>query len=327
MNWRMMFLFFSGVAQAETTLSTPYIDQLKREMGADAAPPTESYTESLKRKMESERGQPESSRGYSEYLKNTDPLKKTTDTPVPSYSETEKGKLAPEERGSAIQAVYDGRSDLSAKIDRTGIHRAFGFRYGASLSRDFTANSDYLARNFNDTYGRTYAPDLSFFYEFQPFHSEWFGNFGIVGMWGFSFFQGKGQFAYAVPNPSGGTFSSESNTKFKFIIMPFTVGLNYRFNLLRYVRPYIFVGPSSIVYVETRDDVKRGNRGHSEALLVSVGASFLLDWINSSSSTDLYTTHGIKHYYINLEYIRVIPVVGEVSLGMSGLVAGLTFEY
>src|SRR3712207_8577409 len=47
---------------------------------------------------------------------------------------------------------------------------------------------------------------------------------------------------------------------FLFIAVPVMVGLDYRFNLLKYVRPFVMAGPTAIAYFETRDDDREGDR-------------------------------------------------------------------
>ena len=110
---------------------------------------------------------------------------------------------------------------------------------------------------------------------------------------GMSYFHGLGVFAQPleIPQPggtsSGKLFSNQSNTKYQFFAAPVTVGLDYRFNLFRFLRPYIIAGPTVVGYVEMRNDATPGSHGHSEGFLVAAGASLLLDWMSSEGSWDL----------------------------------------
>lgn len=311
-----------------------YIEELKSQMREQGQPTDErldasspqNYIDAVKK--HDLPPVPEESTSYIEQLRmlNAADEKKEPEG-TPSYLEREKAKLEPQPEGGAIDALLTGNSELTAK-KRGNIHYAFGLRYGVSISRLISAPAGTQRQAFNDIYGSQYAPDLSLFYEFQPFHSEWFGNFGIVAMAGLGYFRGFGQYSFDVPKPgNAGNFDPKSSTKFQFFAIPLTVALDYRFNLFRVLRPYILVGPTLVGYFETRDDSVRGNRGNSRSLLVSTGVSILLDWMDTSASWDLYTIHGIHHYYLTVDYSRLFPIGGDVDYGMSGVTLGFTFEY
>lgn len=315
----------SSSAHADNNTASPYVDALRKKLDSETPAPTESYTESLRVKL----GGSETSQGYSEQVRQQ-LLKKDTDqlAPVPpsSYTETEKQRLGPPENGGAIQAVNEGHSELKAK--RVGeIHHAAGLRYGASLTRDITAAAGAASAPFNSIYGSNYAPDVTLFYEYQPFHSEWFGNFGLVSSLGVGYYHGGGKFSVDLTKPSGGQFGTESRTKFQFFTLPLMAGVDYRFNLLRYLRPFVMVGPTLIYYTEKRSDDRESFSGYSKGVFFSGGVSILLDWINGASSWDLYTEHGVKHYYLTVDYSRLSTFSGVVSVAVSGINAGLTFEF
>lgn len=294
------------VTEERSNGSDSYIDSLKKDQVVPVAEDPVGYSQQLKEQNARDEKQEEG----------------------PSYLERERLKLKPKEQGGAIAAVLEGKSEIAAK-EPGDIHYAVGLRYGVSLTRMITAGPGVGLRDFNDIYGARYAPDFTLFYEYQPFHSEWFGNIGIVGMAGLGYYRGVGQYGISIPKPNGGTgdFSANSTTQFQFIAIPVTVALDYRFNLLRLIRPYILAGPTAVGFFETRSDSVSGNRGYSGSLLVSVGASIQLDGMDPQGSLDLYATHGIHNYYLTVDYSRLIPFYGDVQFGMSGFTVGFAFEY
>ncbi len=325
-RWATGFLIFflPVISFADENPNGSYIEQLKKEIGPEKSS-SENYSEIIKKNLEHK--EPTSNSSYIEKLKATDPeVQKGPPNEDETYIDHEKAKLAPKELGGAIQAVKEGNSQLEAK--KTGdIHHAFGMRYGVSLTRDVSAAPGILKASFSSIYGGNYAPDLSFFYEFQPFHSEWFGNLGIIGMGGLAYFNGYGQFAFPIAQPNGGYFSSLSNVKFQFFTIPVSLGLSYRFNLFRILRPYVVVAPTLIGYLEMRSDSIAGYHGDSRGLLTSLGVSILLDWMSSKSSWDLYTNYSVKHSYLTIDYSRLSTLGGDVHFTTNGIVMGLAIEY
>ncbi len=313
-------LYSSAFAES----NSPYIDRLKNKLGPAEESP-ESYTEQQKREIPSK----DPFEGYTERLKQSHPHL----SPSPegeSYSEKQRLRLEPKDQGGAIQAVNEGRSELHL-IKKGSIHQAFGMRVGASLNSNFDATSGVKGIDFASIYGGNFSPDLSFFYEYQPFHSEWFGNFGFIGMAGVSYYHGYGRFTEtlrrATPSGLGEEFPLSSRTKFQFFVVPLSVALDYRFNLLRFVRPFIMAGPTLALYAETRSDSKKGNRGYSKAFFTTVGAAIPINWLSKESDWNLYNDYQIKRFSLTLEYSRMQSVASDVNFTISGILAGLTFEY
>lgn len=307
-------------AQAEE-VHQPYIDQLKIHMED-----TESndYIPSLKRELESQ--EPETRESYINDLKESDPSLQESPNASPSYTEQERIKLPYHSDEGAIEAVLADRSELKAKISGP-IHNAIGMKFGISLNRAITSPTQ--SRQFDEIYGGNSAPNLSLYYEFQPFHNEWFGNVGIFGMAGICYYHGDGIFAVGLNRPagSGTAFPAQANTQFQFFAAPVTIGLDYRFNLFRFLRPFIMAGPTTVGYVEMRNDAVAGSRGHGEGYLFSVGTLILLDWFSKTSAWDLYSSFGIKHSYLSVDFTRVSTLTGPIQYGTSGIMAGMTFEY
>jgi hypothetical protein len=247
-----------------------------------------------------------------------------------NYVDAEKQKLGIVPEGGAIQALNEGRSELHAK--KVGkIRHAFGIKYGDNrfLTRDISATSDIQLRKFTDVYGAGYSPDVSIFYEFQPFHSKYFGNIGFVGQFGVAYFQGKGQFSSALLIPGGGgtAFPALSSTSFQFFAVPVTLGIDYRFNLFHYLRPFALVGLNGVVVAEMRNDNINGSHGYTVGLTGTVGVSILLDWVSATSTWDYYSGFDIKHYYLTIDYSHTRSFLGLINYEVSGFSAGLTFEY
>ena len=333
---------------AETSLS-PFIDsvnaELKKNEGEEPVlserrtiPDEGSYTEHLKKRLEAKDAKEAEETGihprdsFIEETRLSDPKKFKSAKEVEfeqddaSYTALEKAKLAPKKDDGAIEDFQKGKSQLHAQ-KKGDIHQSYGFRYGLGPNRNITGTPSAVARPFNDIYGSHYAPEVSFFYEYQLIHSEMWGSMGIMGMAGISYFHGQGQFPFALENPSGGLFPSTSNTLFQFFLMPFTLAASFRFNLFHFLRPYFVIGPSLITFVEMRNDNFSGNRGHSQGLFYSVGVSLLMDWISESAMWQLYTTQGVQHFYISMDYSRLMPLSGDISFTISGLSLGLTFEF
>ncbi|MEK6704244.1 MAG: hypothetical protein AABZ06_00485 [Bdellovibrionota bacterium] len=301
----------------------PYIDSLKEELNVNDE--SESFINSVKKKFQQEENSTTSS--YIEELKATDANSGRTDEST-GYTEKEKAKLSTTPTGGAIEALNQGRSQLHARIEGD-IRHALGVRIGTSTIRDITASAGAGLRFFNDVYGTGWAPDITFMYEFQPFHSEWFGNIGLVFGAGVAYYSGYGSFQFQLTNAQDGNspFPATSHTKFQFFSVPLTAALDYRLNLFRVFRPFILAGPTVISYFESRNDSVSGHRGRSTGLLFSGGVAVLLDWFSKSSAWDLYAEHSVKHYYMTLEYNRISPLSGGVRFAVSGIYAGLTFEY
>ena len=325
---------------ADPPSNSPYIDKIKRKMKEKAlkngedpsgASLDESYTEKLSRDLkakDAEKGivRPKETPSYSEQLKRKHPERFRKDEEASlDYTEKLKKELPPEKVESAIEAYKEGRSELKPRIEGE-IHHAYGLRYGISTTHNAAGDGSSQAQNFQSIYGSSYSPDLNFFYEIQPIHSEWFGSVGLFGALGITYFSGIGKFSSTLERPGGGNFDAESGTKFQFFVVPATVGLNYRFNLFRIIRPYFMLGPSLIGYMERREDDGPSYWGNSRGYQIVAGAAILLDWISPRTSWDMYQNYGIKHSYLTIDYTRLSTLSG-VNFSFYGFYMGFTFEY
>ena len=230
-------------------------------------------------------------------------------------------------RGGAIAALHEGRSELHAKYAGEPT-AAFGLRYGVALTRNITGGSASAGQSFNSMYGANYSPELTLFYDRQFLRAEGVGSLGLAASLGIGYFHGNGNFQFPLAKPDGsGNFSSASQTMFQFFELPVVVGASARLSVLKYVQPYAIIGPSIIGYAEMRNDKVAGNRGFSEGLQMTGGACLLLDWISGSERWNAYSSNGIHHTYLTVEYTLLTPLAGDVSFNTSGLTAGITFEY
>lgn len=309
-----LLLAVSGAHGAESV--SPYIDSLRRKM-KDPAPTgqgTSPYLDAEKTRLG-----PAPEQSYIQKLKDKHP--ELNQPPQANYIEEQKGRIAPKEEGGAIQAVKEGRSELSFKRERN-IKAAFGFRYGAAMTRSLEASSEYAYNKFKDVYGTAHAPDVTFFSEYQLFHNDTWGSIGLVGSLGMTYNNGQGRFAIDLPG-----FGNTSQVKFQFFTVPLMVGLNYRMNLAKYVCPFVMAGPTLVGFDEIRSDDVKGNTGNSRGFFFSLGAMIPLDWVSKTSTEDLYYDFGIKRFGLTLEYSRLATFSGPIDFNVSGLNAGLTFEF
>jgi hypothetical protein len=238
--------FTAGRSHAATEKSVqPYIDHLKRTLPEKpASDGQQPFIDSIKKNLPPTKD----SRGYTERLRQTDP-KKDEPKPAEPFIETEKRRIEVEkpERGSAIQAVKDGRSELQLKRPGT-ISGAAGLRVGVNNTRKVTATDAVRQKQFSEVYGDGWVPDVTVFTEYQPFHSEWLGNIGLLGSVGFSQFKGSGKFAISNLSYGNTNFGTNSKTQFRFNFLPIQIGAVYRFNLLRILRPFVSGGGTVMLF-------------------------------------------------------------------------------
>ncbi|MFZ9595501.1 MAG: hypothetical protein ACO3A2_05425 [Bdellovibrionia bacterium] len=331
----VLALFSFGLAESHATEpgSQPYIDQLLDDLKSKSSSKPEGtqmssetpYLDQRRMQLLRERSDPPEG-AYLEQLKQTLPEPKGEGSE--GYAEKVKSNLPPNENPSAIQNYHEGKSELQFK--RPGqIHHAIGLRVSAKVDRQISAaQSGSVNLPFETFYGREFRPEVTAFYEYQPFHSEWLGNIGIVGSLGFNYFSAQGTFGFELPKPGNtGFFSSQARTSFQFFVVPVSVSAIYRFNLLRILRPYVMIGPTLVNYMEVRSDVGASKRGVSTAFTTSLGVALLLDWMSRSASWNLYSDYGVKHFYLTLDYTRVSPLGGDLRFASDSFSGGLTYEF
>lgn len=300
----------------------PYIDEVREEAGEKSKG---SYIQSQRDLLEAPSAE-DSEKNYIEYLKENeiDPMPSSGSA---SFLEQERAKLGTKERGGAIEAYQRGRSELQMKREGR-ITGGLGFKYGLALTRSFSASADVQLRAFNDVYGGRYAPDFSFYYEYLPLHIEWLASIGLIGGAGLSFYRGLGKFKFPPINPvNGKPFDEETSTEFRFLTVPTLVGGTFHLNVFRYVKPYVVVGPSLIGYYESRNDGKSGTWGNSSSLHTAGGVSFLMDWLTPESSWNYYYDYSVKHTYFTVEGVKLTTLYGDVDFNLTGIYAGITFEF
>lgn len=286
-----------------------YIESIRSRMN-QPSDDSEGYTERLKRSLRNEgQGEARGEEGYS------DALRKRAD---------EAASKDPDADKSPIRAVTEGQ-DSALKLKRPGnIHHAVGFRTGGSTGLTMVNPESTLA--FFEIYEKRWAPNFQFFYEYQPFHSEWFGNIGFFGSAGMTFYGGIGKFTQIVPKPVTGFFSQNSRTSLTFMVIPVTLGVSYRFNLLRVVRPYVMAGGTAVGFWEGRDDERGDGRTYGFGFQGTVGVAIPLDFISRELAWNQYDENGFKRFYLTVELSKLKTVSGDISMDNTGIYGGFTFE-
>ena len=220
-----------------------------------------------------------------------------------------------------------GKSKLEAKKDpRVG--NAFGLTISVRQTRDVSAESGAVYKTYDSMYGTGYTPDFQFFYESQPLHGEWLGSLGFFGQVGFAWKRAAGtyEFSLARPGVGNGNFPSASSTDFTFVTVPLTAGGIYRFNLLRFARPYVKAGATLIGYVEDRSDHRGTYWGQSRGFLTGAGVAFPLDFLDSVGSWSMYESYGVRRHALTIDYQRLDTISGALDFAVSGFSLGLMFE-
>lgn len=301
----------------------PYIDELKK--GLKDKKGSEGYSEELKNKLPPK----EDSEGYSEQLRRENPLQ-LQGTPGGSYSKELKKELPPKEQGGAIEAFREGHDQLR-EIKSEDVHNNISIRVGLAVSRSATANDGIgTGRDFNSVYGNSYAPDLGLLVEHYLIQSEHFGTFGVFGLAEVAFYNGQGQFAFQLNDAATGNPIplNATNVSFKYFEVPGTLGAFYRFNLAKYVRPYVMAGPNIVGSSETRNDSHPTHYALSYGFLEEVGVSIMMDWVNKKTDWDIYQDSGIKHTYFNFAYANQNTFgASAITYNIHGAYFGVVFEY
>jgi hypothetical protein len=295
------------------------IDQVRRESPAPGLEVGESYTEKEKKRLGPAEEQ--------ESLIST--IRKDSGSAGDSgegYTARRKQELPPEEASeSAVEAVRAGHAEVRAKkAPRQG--SAFGMTISVKQDRTVTANASAVYRGYSSLYGSGYVPDFQFFYETQPFHGEWLGSIGLFGQFGFGWQSAYGTFEHSISNPDGGTFNATSGTKFTFVTLPASVGAVYRFNLLRFARPYVKAGGTLMGYAENRSDDRGTLWGNSRGYVVGAGVAFPFDFLDSEASWSMYEAHGVRRNCLTVDYQRFETISGALDFSISGISLGLLFE-
>jgi hypothetical protein len=316
---------------AEARSPQPYIDFLQDEI-LDEKEKQPSLIEEVKRAQDAESPLEVKDEKYIDFLRDSGPGLRDSKARRGSFIQQEKEKLKPKEEESAIEAVHQGRSDL--RLKRPGrIRHAVSVRTGASLDYRFSADEEIEGRSFEEVYDLAgWSADFSFAYEYQLLRGERLASFGVGVQAGFAYFSGSGQFETDIPivgpdGPTGANFGDESRTNFQFLMLPTAFPVTLRMNILHFVRPYAFAGPSMVGYWEMRSDDRSGSRGYSFGYVAGGGVAILLDWMSYSSAWSLYDSFGIKRSYLVAEFVNSNTLSGPVSIESSGIYAGFAFEF
>ena len=311
-------------SHGEEILESPkesYIDRVKKTLPSSSSD-SGSYTEQERVKLNADHAIPANS--DEPYLVRV--KKKLADEedikPATNYTINEREKLPLEEpRESPITLVKEGRDkgmDLGKIPD---IKNAAGFKIGLAPGMQITSPTS--VHTFTEVYGTGWQPEFLFHFEHQLFHSENFGSLALGGDFGIGYAGGTGLLEFGF----GAGGSKVSHTGFGFLQFPVIVNATYRFNLLRILRPYITVGPGTILYDEFRNDKRPDKKGYSFVYSGNLGVSLLMDFLDSSTHRDAYLADGIQHTYLFAEYLYLNTFTTDVVFQRSGVYSGFTFEF
>lgn len=209
--------------------------------------------------------------------------------------------------------------ELEPKYRKT-VDQAAGFAIVAS--NKFNLKSDKVEANtFEAIYtpSEKYSPSADLFYERQLYRNHYVGAIGLVAHLNVIWTKGKGIFTRSK--------APATDTEFRFMAFPFSVGGSYRFTQLRFVQPFIQLAAAGLPYVETRNDDRPSRKGISRGYHVNGGAAFSLDWISRKDAWNRYDSQGIMHTYLvaQMEWFRTLS--GAVDFSYDGTYVGLLFEF
>ncbi len=339
--WRRaaLLVVFLGLAAPLAQADQPYLDRIKRSLNeeealSDAQSPADGqgYSEKLRGELKAKGKTGDPGKNYTGRIQSLIQEEQAESgekaEPSEAYTSTLKKKLTPASpEESAIARVRRGESEL--KIRKEGdIHFLGGFQMGASATRSVRDLGGVTNASLETIYGTSWVPDVRFHMEWQPFHSEWFGNIGFQGTAGFTLQTGKASFQFPLSDPvSGEPFGSTSRTELRFITVPVTVGATYRFNLLRWIRPYVQGSGLIVGYSETRSDGLADKSGYSSGVSWGGGANFLLNPLFPSVTRDLYLSSGVHHLYLTVDWSQQLTKEGDLEFSSNTVSAGLSYEF
>lgn len=317
MTLTLVLLLLAQLQNAARAEPSSYTEEMKALL--DPKESSEGYTQREREKI--------SSADESNFIQSVQPHLENKEG-AEGYSQKLRETL-PQGEGAASRPSVTAKTSAEEKPLEPryagDIHFAGGVRYSVFASRAVSGGNN----NFQPLYLDTYVPEVAFFGEWQPFHSEWFGNLGLIASFGISVFRGNGIYDVSgLVNPlSGSAFPDASRTKMILNLVPVTFGVIYRFNLLRLLRPYVAASGVAYGMLETRDDGIAAKRSFGFGTLLEGGISLLLDWFEPGKAWDAYASSGIRHTYLTAEYAILAPLYGDLRYSNSGFQAGLAFEF
>jgi hypothetical protein len=319
------FSLWDGVDQASAQ-STSYIDRLKRTMPKDITGPEdyENYTERVIKK--DLKDSPPPSGSYTERLKRTDP-KANDKAEKGSYTERLRQSVEPSDLKSVIQSVYEGKSELKEK--KIGkVKQAAGVRVGASIDHSISIPSKGSSATLQSIYGNRYYPDVQFFYDYYFLQNPIFGNLGIGASAGLVYLSRRASFQVPLVNPvTNQPFSSVTDIRLRFYVVPVSAHFTYRFQLMKYVVPFVYGGPAAVFYQERRTDSQDTKKGYSLGSMWGGGAAFQLNWLFPKTTWELYSSTGVHELFLTIDYRKTQTPKQPVEFNMAGLTAGLTYAF
>jgi hypothetical protein len=318
-------------AFADDLGSSPYIDKVRARMKDDPdskdLSSSKDYSKIEKEKLKEKDGV-SSSDGYTERMRAKLKKEESEKEEKPeekksvsgTYLEQQKKNLPAEDpRPSVIDTVRANTYRAPDPFEKAQVTQGASFKVGVATGATVGVNGS--TAEFERVYGTGWNPEIIFHYEYQPFHSERWGSLGLTGDFGFSQAGGFGTLAF----PYAGT--RVSRTSFNFIQIPVLGGVNYRFNALHILRPYVSVAGGVMGYTEIRTDSQPDYRGYALIATGSVGVSLLLDFFDRNTMVDAYNSFGIQHVFLFAEYLAMRTLSGAVTFERGGIYSGFLFEF
>ncbi len=173
---------------------------------------------------------------------------------------------------------------------------------------------------FSQIYEQQDIPTIFFDFEWQL--KTFLGSFAAKLGSGIFYVQGEGKFA-----DSTRQFDSPPE-EFTFLMFPNTVSAIYRlrFHEKQPIIPYAEAGAGYFTFMEIRDD---GDLKFNAApvTFLSLGASFLLDWLDPKAVRDLDREYGVNHVYLTAEYREILGLNDTYDFTSRVISGGIMMEF
>ncbi len=173
---------------------------------------------------------------------------------------------------------------------------------------------------FSQIYEQQEIPTIFFDFEWQL--KTFIGAFAAKLGTGIFYVQGEGKFA-----DSARKFDVPPE-EFTFLMLPNTVSAIYRlrFHEKQPIIPYAEAGAGYFTFMELRGD---GDIKFNAAPItfLSLGASFLLDWLDPKAVRDLDREYGVNHVYLTAEYREILGLNETYDFTSRVISGGIMMEF
>jgi hypothetical protein len=251
------------------------------------------------------------------------------------FIDSQRSRLMPSEQVEVINDTLAGNPPKVRLLTTGEPQFFFTLRVPAWIKRKFSSTNE--ERSFFSMYKDVYIPDITIIGDYQLTRDRSIWSLGVFGLSGYSWYQGMGKFDYPA-SLSGVTFT-DSMVNFRFGLLTIAAGLSARLFALKYIVPYVSVGPAVFLYAETRDDSMRqscqfkfvtGACGINKGYSATAGVSVPMDWLSKKDAAHRYHDIGIYHAYLDIQYglLATLPSnSGNVSIRTEGVYGAAVFEF